>query len=60
MLDDKKVQRVNIGSVRRWQEWILRLVIRSSSALPVRVFLALMMWSGAVQNRKTDTTRKPL
>ncbi len=21
MLDDKKVQRVNIGSVRRWQEW---------------------------------------
>ncbi|MBA1848169.1 ATP-dependent DNA ligase, partial [Escherichia coli] len=21
MLDDKKIQRVNIGSVRRWQEW---------------------------------------
>lgn len=25
MLDDKKVQRVNIGSVRRWQEWDIAL-----------------------------------
>ncbi|MEO9372867.1 hypothetical protein ABI428_34300, partial [Pseudomonas aeruginosa] len=42
---------------------ILRLVIRSSSALPVRGFLALMMWSGAEQNvqnrhhQKTALTR---
>ena len=28
MLDDKKVQRVNIGSVRRWQEW--EMCIRDS------------------------------
>ncbi|EHK9741442.1 NAD-dependent DNA ligase LigB [Escherichia coli] len=25
MLDDKKVQRVNVGSVRRWQEWDIAL-----------------------------------
>ena len=53
MLDDKKVQRVR--SVRQaGRSGILRPA-RLISALPVRVFLASMMWSGAVQTHTKPT-----
>lgn len=63
MLDDKKVQRVNIGSVRRWQEWDIAPGDQILVSLAGQGFLALMMWSGAEQNvqnrhhQKTALTR---
>lgn len=55
MLDDKKVQRVNIGSVRRWQEWDIApgdqiLVSLAGQGIP-RV--DDVVWRGAERTKPT-------
>ncbi|EMN7923683.1 NAD-dependent DNA ligase LigB [Escherichia coli O23:H16] len=55
MLDDKKVQRVNIGSVRRWQEWDLApgdqiLVSLAGQGIPR---IDDVVWRGAERTKPT-------
>ncbi|ELJ6138712.1 NAD-dependent DNA ligase LigB [Escherichia coli] len=55
MLDDKKVQRVNIGSVRRWQEWDIApgdqiLVSLAGQGIPR---LDDVVWRGAERTKPT-------
>ncbi|HBM1973470.1 TPA: NAD-dependent DNA ligase LigB [Escherichia coli] len=55
MLDDKKVQRVNIGSVRRWQEWDIApgdqiLVSLSGQGIPR---IDDVVWRGAERTKPT-------
>lgn len=55
MLDDKKVQRVNIGSVRRWQEWDIApgdqiLVSLAGQGIP-RIYD--VVWRGAERTKPT-------
>ncbi|EHU9124115.1 NAD-dependent DNA ligase LigB [Escherichia coli] len=55
MLDDKKVQRVNIGSVRRWQEWDIApgdqiLVILAGQGIPR---IDDVVWRGAERTKPT-------
>ena len=55
MLDDKKVQRVNIGSVRRWQEWDIApgdqiLVSLAGQGIPR---IADVVWRGAERTKPT-------
>ena len=55
MLDDKKVQRVNIGSVRRWQEWDIApgdqiLVSLAGQGIPR---IDDVVWRGAERTRPT-------
>lgn len=55
MLDDKKVQRVNIGSVRRWQEWDIApgdqiLVSRAGQGIPR---IDDVVWRGAERTKPT-------
>ena len=47
MLDDKKVQRVNIGSVRRWQEWDI------APGDQILVSLDDVVWRGAERTKPT-------
>lgn len=55
MLDDKKVQRVNIGSVRRWQEWDIApgdqiLVSLAGQGIPR---IDYVVWRGAERTKPT-------
>ncbi|WP_159180714.1 NAD-dependent DNA ligase LigB [Escherichia coli] len=55
MLDDKKVQRVNIGSVRRWQEWDIApgdqiLVSLAGQGIPR---IDDVVWHGAERTKPT-------
>ncbi|MWK90044.1 NAD-dependent DNA ligase LigB [Escherichia coli] len=55
MLDDKKVQRVNIGSVRRWQEWDIApgdqiLVSLAGRGIPR---IDDVVWRGAERTKPT-------
>ncbi|EEZ8392017.1 NAD-dependent DNA ligase LigB [Escherichia coli] len=55
MLDDKKVQRVNIGSVRRWQEWDIApgdqiLVSLTGQGIPR---IDDVVWRGAERTKPT-------
>lgn len=55
MLDDKKVQRVNIGSVRRWQEWDIApgdqiLVSLAGQGIPR---IDDVVWRGAERTKLT-------
>ncbi|HAH6273792.1 TPA: NAD-dependent DNA ligase LigB [Escherichia coli] len=55
MLDDKKVQRVNIGSVRRWQEWDISpgdqiLVSLAGQGIPR---IDDVVWRGAERTKPT-------
>lgn len=55
MLDDKKVQRVNIGSVRRWQEWDIApgdqiLVSLAGQGIPR---IDDVVWRGAGRTKPT-------
>ncbi|MEF4943363.1 NAD-dependent DNA ligase LigB [Escherichia coli] len=55
MLDDKKVQRVNIGSVRRWQEWDITpgdqiLVSLAGQGIPR---IDDVVWRGAERTKPT-------
>ena len=55
MLDDKKVQRVNIGSVRRWQEWDIApgdqiLVSLAGQGIPR---IEDVVWRGAERTKPT-------
>ena len=55
MLDDKKVQRVNIGSVRRWQEWDIApgdqiLVSLAGQGIPL---IDDVVWRGAERTKPT-------
>ncbi|EGI6809627.1 NAD-dependent DNA ligase LigB [Escherichia coli] len=55
MLDDKKVQRVNIGSVRRWQEWDIApgdqiLVSLAGQGIPR---IDEVVWRGAKRTKPT-------
>lgn len=55
MLDDKKVQRVNIGSVRRWQEWDIApgdqiLVNLAGQGIPR---IDDVVWRGAERTKPT-------
>lgn len=55
MLDDKKVQRVNIGSVRRWQEWDIApgdqiLVSLAGQGIPR---IDGVVWRGAERTKPT-------
>ncbi|HDK1940478.1 TPA: NAD-dependent DNA ligase LigB [Escherichia coli] len=55
MLDDKKVQRVNIGSVRRWQEWDIApgdqiLVSLADQGIPR---IDDVVWRGAERTKPT-------
>ena len=55
MLDDKKVQRVNIGSVRRWQEWDIApgdqiLVSLAGHGIPR---IDDVVWRGAERTKPT-------
>ncbi|MCQ1599087.1 NAD-dependent DNA ligase LigB [Escherichia coli] len=55
MLDDKKVQRVNIGSVRRWQEWDIApgdqiLVSLAGQSIPR---IDDVVWRGAERTKPT-------
>lgn len=55
MLDDKKVQRVNIGSVRRWQEWDIApgdqiLVSLAGQGIPR---IDDVVWRGAESTKPT-------
>ncbi|TGC21892.1 NAD-dependent DNA ligase LigB [Escherichia sp. E1130] len=55
MLDDKKVQRVNIGSVRRWQEWDIApgdqiLVSLAGQGIPR---IDEVVWRGAERTKPT-------
>ncbi|MHB2230275.1 NAD-dependent DNA ligase LigB [Escherichia coli] len=55
MLDDKKVQRVNIGSVRRWQEWDIApgdqiLVSLAGQGIPR---INDVVWRGAERTKPT-------
>ncbi|MDZ3963656.1 NAD-dependent DNA ligase LigB [Escherichia coli] len=55
MLDDKKVQRVNIGSVRRWQEWDIApgdqiLVSLAGQGIPR---IDDVVWLGAERTKPT-------
>lgn len=55
MLDDKKVQRVNIGSVRRWQEWDIApgdqiLVSLAGQGIPR---IDDVVWRGAERTKST-------
>lgn len=55
MLDDKKVQRVNIGSVRRWQEWDIApgdqiLVSLAGQGIP---HIDDVVWRGAERTKPT-------
>ena len=55
MLDDKKVQRVNIGSVRRWQEWDIApgdqiLVSLAGQGIPR---IDNVVWRGAERTKPT-------
>ncbi|EZK18155.1 NAD-dependent DNA ligase LigB [Escherichia coli] len=55
MLDDKKVQRVNIGSVRRWQEWDIApgdqiLVSLAGQGIPR---IDDVVWRGAERTKPT-------
>ncbi|HCN8300075.1 TPA: NAD-dependent DNA ligase LigB [Escherichia coli] len=55
MLDDKKVQRVNIGSVRRWQEWDIApgdqiLVSLAGQGIPR---IDDVVWRGAERKKPT-------
>ncbi|EAB0668608.1 NAD-dependent DNA ligase LigB [Escherichia coli] len=55
MLDDKKVQRVNIGSVRRWQEWDIApgdqiLVSLAGQGIPR---IDDVLWRGAERTKPT-------
>lgn len=55
MLDDKKVQRVNIGSVRRWQEWDIGpgdqiLVSLAGQGIPR---IDDVVWRGAERTKPT-------
>lgn len=55
MLDDKKVQRVNIGSVRRWQEWGIApgdqiLVSLAGQGIPR---IDDVVWRGAERTKPT-------
>ena len=55
MLDDKKVQRVNIGSVRRWQEWNIApgdqiLVSLAGQGIPR---IDDVVWRGAERTKPT-------
>lgn len=55
MLDDKKVQRVNIGSVRRWQEWDIApgdqiLVSLAGQGIPR---IDDVVWCGAERTKPT-------
>ncbi len=55
MLDDKKVQRVNIGSVRRWQEWDIApgdqiLVSLAGQGIPR---IDDVVWRGADRTKPT-------
>ncbi len=56
MLDDKKVQRVNIGSVRRWQEWDIApgdqiLVSLAGQGIPR---IDDVVWRGAERTKPTS------
>lgn len=56
MLDDKKVQRVNIGSVRRWQEWDIApgdqiLVSLAGQGIPR---IDDVVWRGAERTKPTE------
>ncbi|HCX4502751.1 TPA: NAD-dependent DNA ligase LigB [Escherichia coli] len=56
MLDDKKVQRVNIGSVRRWQEWDIApgdqiLVSLAGQGIPR---IDDVVWRGAERTKPTQ------
>ena len=53
MLDDKKVQRVNIGSVRRWQEWDIApgdQILVSLQGIPR---IDDVVWRGAERTKPT-------
>ncbi|HEC4167716.1 TPA: NAD-dependent DNA ligase LigB [Escherichia coli] len=55
MLDDKKIQRVNIGSVRRWQEWDIApgdqiLVSLAGQGIPR---IDDVVWRGAERTKLT-------
>ncbi|MCO1633589.1 ATP-dependent DNA ligase, partial [Escherichia coli] len=55
MLDDKKVQRVNIGSVRRWEEWDIApgdqiLVSLAGQGIPR---IDDVVWRGAERTKPT-------
>ncbi|HIA5761750.1 TPA: NAD-dependent DNA ligase LigB [Escherichia coli] len=55
MLDDKKVQRVNIGSVRRWQEWDIApgdqiLISLAGQGIPR---IDDVVWRGAERTKPT-------
>ncbi len=55
MLDDKKVQRVNIGSIRRWQEWDIApgdqiLVSLAGQGIPR---IDDVVWRGAERTKPT-------
>ncbi|HAM6631325.1 TPA: NAD-dependent DNA ligase LigB [Escherichia coli] len=55
MLDDKKIQRVNIGSVRRWQEWDIApgdqiLVSLAGQGIPR---IDDVVWRGAERTKST-------
>ena len=55
MLDDKKVQRVNVGSVRRWQEWDIApgdqiLVSLAGQGIPR---IDDVVWRGAERTKPT-------
>ncbi len=52
MLDDKKVQRVNIGSVRRWQEWDIAPGDQILVSLAGQGILASMMWGRGAECTK--------
>ncbi|EON1576346.1 NAD-dependent DNA ligase LigB [Escherichia coli] len=55
MLDDKKVQRVNIGSVRRWQEWDIapgdQILVRLTGQGIPRI--DDVVWRGAERTKPT-------
>ena len=55
MLDDKKVQRVNIGSVRRWQEWDIapgdQILVRLAGQGIPRI--DDVVWRGAERTKPT-------
>ncbi|ELN3634074.1 NAD-dependent DNA ligase LigB [Escherichia coli] len=55
MLDDKKVQRVNIGSVRRWQEWDIAPGDQILVSLAGQGILRIddVVWRGAERTKPT-------
>ncbi|ENP8132957.1 NAD-dependent DNA ligase LigB [Escherichia coli] len=60
MLDDKKVQRVNIGSVRRWQEWDIApgdqiLVSLAGQGIPR---IDDVVWRGAERTKPTPPANR--